>query len=63
MVFMMIRQYSPIRNLVDSLASRIHASFVLILLDAPLPQFLLLLIILQGIAGATGVFPISYEHS
>ena len=30
-----------------------HASFVLILLDAPLPQFFF--IILQGIAGATGV--------
>ena len=46
---------SPIRSLVDSLASRIHASFVLILLDEPLPQFLLFLIILQGIAVATGV--------
>ena len=30
----------------------VHASFVLILLDAPLPQFF---IILQGIAGATDV--------
>ena len=30
---------SPIRSLVDSSASRIHASFVFILLDAPLPQF------------------------
>ena len=46
---------SPIRTLADSPASRIHASFVLILLDAQLPQFLLLLIILQGIAGATDV--------
>ena len=36
----------------DSSAARIHASFVLILLDAPLPQFL---IILQGIARATDV--------
>ena len=42
----------PIRILVDSLASRIHASFVLILSDSPLPQFF---IILQGIAGATDV--------
>ena len=32
---------SPTRSLVDSLASRIHASCVLFLLDAPLPQFLL----------------------
>ena len=38
--------------LVDSSASIIHASFVLILLDAPLPQFF---IILQGKAGATDV--------
>ena len=37
---------------VDSSASRIHASFVLLLLDAPLPQFFR---ILQGIAGATDV--------
>ena len=37
----------------DSSASRIHASFVLILLDAPLPQFFT--IILQSIAGATDV--------
>ena len=52
-------QYGPhdntvdfsIRILEDSLASRIHASFVLILLDAPLPQF----VILQGIPGAIGV--------
>ena len=36
----------------DSLASRIHASFVLNLMDAPLPQFF---VILQGIAGATDV--------
>ena len=36
----------------DTSASRIHASFVLNLLGAPLPQFF---IILQGIAGATGV--------
>ena len=36
----------------DSLASRIHASFVLILLDAPRPQFF---IILQGTAGAPDV--------
>ena len=42
----------PIRSLVDSLASRMHASFVWILLDAPLPQFFM---ILQGIAGATDV--------
>ena len=42
----------PIRILVDSLASRIHASFVLFLSDPPLPQFF---IILQGIAGATAV--------
>ena len=40
------------RILVDSLASRIHASFVLILLDTSLPQFF---IILQGIARATDV--------
>ena len=46
---------SPIRSLVNSSASKIHASFVLILLDAPLPQFLRLFIILQGIAGATRV--------
>ena len=46
---------SPIRNLVDSPASRIHASFDLILLDAPLPQFLLFFAILLGIAGAIGV--------
>ena len=39
----------------DSLASRKQTSFVLILLDAPLPQFLLLFIILQSIAGETGV--------
>ena len=43
---------SPIRSLVDSLASEIHASFVFTLLDAPLPQFF---IILHGIAGATDV--------
>ena len=36
----------------DSSASRIHASFVLILLDASNPQFL---IISQGIARATDV--------
>ena len=29
----------PVRSLVDSSASRIHASLVLILLDAPFPQF------------------------
>ena len=46
---------SPFRSLADSLAPRIHASFVLVLLNAPLPQFLLFLIFLQGIAGATGV--------
>ena len=42
----------PIRILVDSSASRLHASFVSILLDVPLPQFF---IILHGIAGATDV--------
>ena len=42
----------PIRILVDSSVSRIHASFVWILLDPQLPQFF---IILQGIAGATDV--------
>ena len=52
MVLMTLRFEFPIRVLVDSSASRIHASFVLILLDAPLPQFF---IILQGIAGATDV--------
>ena len=36
----------------DSSASRIHASFVRILLDVPLPQFF---VILHGIAGATDV--------
>ena len=36
---------SPIRILVDSSASRIHANYVLILLDPPLSQFF---IILQG---------------
>ena len=46
---------SPIRSLVDSLASRIHARFVLIFLDAPDPQILLFLFILQDIAGAIGV--------
>ena len=35
---------SPIRSLVDSLASRIHASFVLILLDPPLPQFFFIIL-------------------
>ena len=35
-------------SLVDSSASRIHASFVFTLLDPPLPQFFF--IILQGIA-------------
>ena len=43
---------SPIRSLVDSSASRIHARFVLILLDGPLPQFFR---ILQSIAGAIDV--------
>ena len=42
----------PIRILVDSMASRMHASFVLFLTDPPLPQCF---IILQGIAGATDV--------
>ena len=54
---MVLREFDgvefPIRILVDSLASRIHASFVLFLSDPPLPQFF---IILQGIAGATDVF-------
>ena len=40
------------RSLVDSSASKIHASFVLILLVASLPQFF---IILQDIAGVTDV--------
>ena len=38
--------------LIDSSASRTHASFVLLLLDSSHPQFF---IILQGIAGATDV--------
>ena len=42
---------SPIRSLRDSLASRMHARFVL----SPFPQFWSFLRILQGIAGATGV--------
>ena len=47
---------SPIRGLVDSLTFKIHASFDLIFLDlSPFPQFWLFLLILQGIAGATGV--------
>ena len=54
MVLMIIRYSNfTIRSLVDSSVSRIHASFVLILLDAPLPQFF---IILQGIARATRCF-------
>ena len=52
MVFMMMRYRIPTRILVDSSASRIDASFVLILLDVPLPQFFKFL---QGIAGATDV--------
>ena len=44
---------TPRRSLVDSSASRIHACLVLILLVPPLPQFFF--IMLQGIAGATGV--------
>ena len=55
-VFMMSRQWFSIRSLVDSLASKIHASFDLILLDlSPFPQFWLFLLVLQAIAGAIGV--------
>ena len=43
----------PIRILADSLASRIHASFVLLLSDTPLPQFF---IILHGTARAPDVY-------
>ena len=47
---------SSIRSLVDSLASRMHASFDLISLVLPrVFPFLLFLHILQGIAGAIGV--------
>ena len=47
---------SPTRSLVDPLAPKIHASLDLISLDLPrVTQFWLLLLILQGIAGATGV--------
>ena len=56
MVFVVVRWGSPMRSLVDSLASKIHASFDLFLLDLwPFPQFWLFMLILQGIAGATGV--------
>ena len=57
MNFLLFLQYGrgiefPTRIFVDSSPSRTHASFVLILLDALLPQFF---IILQGISGATDV--------
>ena len=47
---------SPIRSLLDSSASRRHASlvFFFFLLDAPLPQFFF--IILQGMAGTNWCF-------
>ena len=43
MIFM-FGEDSPIRSLLDSSASRIHASLVLILLDAPLPQFFFIIL-------------------
>ena len=47
---------SPIRNRVDSLASKIHANFDLkSLVLLPVSPFLLFLLVLQGIAGTTGV--------
>ena len=47
---------SPIRSLVDSLASKINASLDLISLDLPqVTTCWLFLLVLQGMAGATGV--------
>ena len=47
---------SPICSLVDSLASKIHASVDLALLDlSPVTLFWLFLLILRGMSGATGV--------